>query len=198
MQSLSKVRTAGVYVKVAGFFPFQVGPTQRGDTLGVIRLGGHREADETGWECAAREAFEEASLRVMPLHPPATYWVEVTEPPVFQVGSWNAGPPDEVAPILVSTRKEESMTPIYLGYTHDTPQPSAEAKALLLLRPEDIHQLVLGTITLGSYLDMGGKALFKEDLPTDFVLEPFPHLRFLHQLILIHPEITQSSERSYR
>jgi hypothetical protein len=132
MQSPSRMITAGVYVNVAGFFPFQVGPTQRGDTLGVVRLGGHREAEETGWECAAREAFEEASLRVTPRHPPATYWVEVTETPVLQAGIWSAGSPDEIAPILVSTRKEESMTPIYLGYTHDIPQPSGEAKALLL------------------------------------------------------------------
>jgi 8-oxo-dGTP pyrophosphatase MutT (NUDIX family) len=191
MHNTPRMITAGVYVNVAGFFPFQVGPTQRGDTLGVVRLGGHRKAEETGWECAAREAFEEASLRVTPHHPPATYWVEVTGDSMLQVGTWDAGPPDEVAPILVSTRTDEYMTPIYLGHSHDTPQPSGDGKALLLLSPEQIVQLVTATITLGHYLGMGGKALFKQELPTDLVLEPFPHLRFLHQLILLHPEITQ-------
>ncbi|HLZ62576.1 MAG TPA: hypothetical protein VKR06_36995 [Ktedonosporobacter sp.] len=58
MNSDYKFKTAGVYVNVAGFFVFQVGLTSAGDKLGVVRLGGHREGDESAWECATREALE--------------------------------------------------------------------------------------------------------------------------------------------
>lgn len=34
------VRTAGAYVIYKNLFVFQVGPTNKGDTLGVVRLGG--------------------------------------------------------------------------------------------------------------------------------------------------------------
>jgi hypothetical protein len=68
-----QIVTAGVCVCVAGCFPFQVGPSASGETLGVVRLGGHREEGETAWQCAAREAFEEAHLQVLARQPPATY-----------------------------------------------------------------------------------------------------------------------------
>jgi 8-oxo-dGTP pyrophosphatase MutT (NUDIX family) len=84
---LQPVIISGVYVRCSDYFPFQVGPTQTSETLGAVRLGGHREAHETGWECAAREAWEEASIRVTPLAPPATYWVEVADEDTLQAGT---------------------------------------------------------------------------------------------------------------
>ena len=146
--------TAGIYAQYSGFFPFQVGPTKTGETLGVVRLGGHREAHETGWECAAREALEEASIRVTPLSPPTAYWVEVTDDGTFHEGAWEPSSSNEVAPIVVSTHKEEYMTPIYLGSSRDDPR----------------QQLLL---------------------------QPFPHLRFLHTLLQLHPEIAQVNDDSF-
>ena len=195
--SSQKIITAGVYAQCYGFFPFQVGPTKTGETLGVVRLGGHREAHETGWECAAREALEEASIHVTPIPPPTTYWVEVTDDGTFHEGAWEPSSSNEVAPIVVSTHKEEYMTPIYLGYSDDAPRPAGEAKALLLLRPRDIAQIVQGPVTLEHYLNLGGKAIFKESLPQQLLLQPFPHLRFLHTLLQLHPEIAQVNDDSF-
>ncbi len=76
MDIIENVITAGVYVNITGLFPFQIGPTKSGTTLGVVRLGGHKDSGETGWECAAREAYEEATLRLTPIKPPATYWYD--------------------------------------------------------------------------------------------------------------------------
>ncbi len=134
----NQIITAGVYVQVSGCFPFQVGPSPSGKTLGVVRLGGHREGQETGWQCAVREAFEEAHLRLSPRPPPATYWVAATAETDFHQGPWPVVS-GEVAPIVVITHPEGTLTPMYLGSSQDDPIPSTEAKGLLLLRPEHIQ-----------------------------------------------------------
>jgi 8-oxo-dGTP pyrophosphatase MutT (NUDIX family) len=180
--------TAGVYVNRSGFFPFQVGPTKTGETLGVVRLGGHRETGETGWECAAREAFEEASIRVRPVEPPATYWVDNDE---FYPKPWILSSVDQIAPIVVTTRDGQLISPIYLGHTDDEPVPADEARSLLLLTHADIDLIVTRTVTLRQYLERGGQARFKESLALDLVLEPFGHLKILHRLVHIHPEIAR-------
>lgn len=53
----NNARTSGAYVLYNGLFIFQVGPTKEGDKLGVVRLGGHREGNETALETAKREVF---------------------------------------------------------------------------------------------------------------------------------------------
>ncbi len=45
-------------------FVFQVGPTSKGDTLGVVRLGGHKEADETAVE-TAKEKWKKKLLSIL-------------------------------------------------------------------------------------------------------------------------------------
>ena len=180
--------TAGVYVNINGLFAFQVGPTRSGTTLGVVRLGGHRENNETGWQCASREAFEEASLNLTPMKPPATYWFEYSDQPELKIGGWQE---EDVEPILVGRRQDSNqITPVYLACSQDSPVPSAETKGILLLAPTEITKIVSSRITLGQYLDNGGKAVFKENLPLNLTLEPYPHLRLLETLLHIHPEIT--------
>jgi 8-oxo-dGTP pyrophosphatase MutT (NUDIX family) len=184
---IERIVTAGVYVNIDGYFPFQVGPTKLGTSLGVVRLGGHRENGETGWQCASREALEEESLKVNPIKPPATYWYEASDNPKLTIGNWQQ---DEYSPILVGRRQDSDLiTPIYLASSSETPVPAMEAKGILLLRPEEIKSINSKKITLGHYLESGGKAVFKENLPLHLVLEPFPHLRFLEILIKLHPEI---------
>lgn len=189
-----RVITAGIYVLAENCFIFQVGPTKTGETLGVVRVGGHREGNETGWECAAREACEEASLRVVPLKPPATYWGGIATGELEEPPTWYAPSPDDITPILITRRHADAITPIYLGYSHDTPRAAAEAKALLLLRPTDIQFLTTETVTLEHYLAQGGKIVYREELPRHLVLEPAGHLRWLHKLIQMHPEIANISD----
>lgn len=185
-----KIVTAGAYVNLNGLFPFQVGPTKKGTTLGVVRLGGHRESGETGWHCASREVFEEASISLTALKPPATYWFESSDHPALKKIGWHV---DDVQPILIGQRKNSRyVTPIYLTSSHDTPGPAAETKGLLLLTPTEIATISSGNLTLGHYLENGGKAIFEHCLPLDLPLEPYPHLRLLHALLKLHPEIANS------
>ncbi|EFH81562.1 hypothetical protein [Ktedonobacter racemifer] len=189
MQHTTQIITAGVYVNVAGYFPFLVGPTKSGQALAVFRLGGHREGQETGWECAAREAYEEASLRIIPREAPATYWVDSTDPEIAHPGTWPMQATDGVAPILVTSRDNGTITPMYLAHAYDEPQPQNEAKALLLLSPTDIAYITTSSVTLEQYLARGGKAIFRADLPQHLPLKPFLQLHWLHKLLQMHPEI---------
>ena len=47
----AQVGTAGAYLIVENRYVFVVGPKHDGDTLAVIRLGGHCEKNETAWQC---------------------------------------------------------------------------------------------------------------------------------------------------
>jgi hypothetical protein len=81
------------------------------------------------------------------------------------------------------------ITPIYLALSQDSPQPAAETKGILLLNRTEIITIVTNGITLGQYLESGGKAVFNGNLPMNYILEPFPHLRLLETLIRKHPEL---------
>lgn len=64
------VRTAGAYVLLKNMtIPFVIGPTKDHQALAVIRLGGHRENNESAWQCAEREVYEESQLRISHLVP---------------------------------------------------------------------------------------------------------------------------------
>jgi 8-oxo-dGTP pyrophosphatase MutT (NUDIX family) len=185
--------TAGAYVLTGGRFVFMVGPTKPGDKLGVVRLGGHCEAHETFWDCAAREVFEEAALRIRPLSPPATYQFEdgqsderLTPTP------WLAESPEAVPPLLVLDRRAANppaLSVMFLVSAGGTPIPSAETQGLLLLSPDEVFRLVYTPSTLDQYLQAGGQALLRADLPTHLPLEPFIQLRLLATLLEWHPQI---------
>lgn len=69
----ARINTAGAYVCLDGFYPFAIGTRLHNGCIPVVRVGGHREKNETGWQCAARKTYEETSLRIKPLLPKATY-----------------------------------------------------------------------------------------------------------------------------
>ena len=187
------ITTAGAYVLVDGVLAFVLGPNSHGDGLAVVRLGGHREQAETGWECAAREVREEASLEARPLVPPATYWLA---PPhdveALDRHSASIAPGDPVAPVLVAWRMEEGvrkLSVMYLAATDDVPTPANEVRALILLRRRDVLSLVTEPVTLGQFLKSDGRAIISAALPTDLFLEPFLQLRALAVLLQREPDL---------
>jgi 8-oxo-dGTP pyrophosphatase MutT (NUDIX family) len=194
MASPDRVATAGAYVLIDGFVAFMVGVARAtGDRLVVIRLGGHREAEETAWDCAAREVLEEASLVIHPLMPPATYWVEPDQDPSAPFAApWQRPPGEDTDPLLVATRHEVGariLSVTYFAGAQGTPVPANEAQGLLLLRRSELLRLVREPVTRDEFLRSGGRTVLHENLPTNLPLEPFLQLRALATLIELHPQL---------
>jgi hypothetical protein len=172
------VRTSGAYILYNGLFPFQVGPTRRGDKLGVVRLGGHREANETALETTIREVFEESSMKICTIHSPITFFKKGWDDSARKIET-----KEQIAPILIKGTDPAGSTAMYLGYSESEPLPSSETNGLLLLTADDVKRICLGGVTLRNYLARGGRALLKTDINTDLPLQPFPQLLFLHELL---------------
>ena len=174
----TNVRTSGAYVLYKGLFVFQVGPAKEGDKLGVVRLGGHREGNETALDTAKREIFEEAQVEITPFNPNTT----------FHLNEWNEEPTkvsinETVVPILLKGNDESSYSIMYLSTTFTLPTPSSESKGLLLLSPENVRLICRKNISLSNYQKLNGVSILKKEIDTNLTLQPFPQLLFLSRLL---------------
>lgn len=171
------VRTSGAYIMYKGLFPFQVGPTRKGDKLGVVRLGGHREDGESAQETAIREVFEESSMEIELVNSPITFFKREWNDTAIKIRS-----SEDIAPILLKGTDPTASTAMYLAYSNTAPVPSSETTGLLLLSPEDITFICKQKITLEKFIEQGGKALLSQEINMGLPLEPFPQLLFLAEL----------------
>ena len=188
----ARINTAGAYVRVNELYLFTIGIKPHNGQIPVIRLGGHREENETGWECAEREVLEEASLQIEPITPQNTYlidWDNIdAEPSIVQ---WQQTKQEPVPFLVVTYRHDEkvSLSLMYLAHAKGIPTPSSEVKGLLLLEESEILRLCQEPVTLENFLNNGGKAILKDEFDTSRVLEPFAQLRLLSRIL-------QMSEKS--
>ena len=189
----ARINTAGVYVWIHGFYLFAIGIHLHHGHIPVVRLGGHREQQETGWQCAVREVHEEANLHIQPLLPHNTYlsdWDHLeTE---LQKIKWRNKTGQEPDPLLiVSYRRAEdiSLSLMYLAIAEEIPTPSSEVQGLLLLKREEIHRLCREPQTLEEYLAGGGRAILTAEFNKSLILEPFAQLRLLSRILDMHPEV---------
>jgi 8-oxo-dGTP pyrophosphatase MutT (NUDIX family) len=195
---IDEVATAGAYVLLDGRFPFMIGPTRDGDRLAVVRLGGHREAGESPWQCAAREVLEESGLTIQAVAPPGTYWLapEAGTPDHDRLmpGDWPPESPAVHAPIFIvrgTATQADRLSIMYLARAEGRPEPLNEARGLLLLAPAEIFALVSRPITLAQHLRAGGCAILHDGLPHDLPLFPHLQLQILAALLRRHPDLTR-------
>jgi hypothetical protein len=193
----ARINTAGAYVSVDGLYLFTIGIKPHNGNIPVVRIGGHQEGNETGWQCALREVFEETQLPIKPLFPQLTYlydWDNLeAEPSRIQ---WQHEINQEPAPFLAVTYHRDGITTLSLMYfanTEGIPIPSSEVKGLLLLTETEVHRLCQESVTLKKYLDWGGKAILKAEFDMSLSLEPFVQLRLLSRILSMHPE-TKAAE----
>lgn len=183
----ARINTAGAYVRVNELYLFTIGIKPHNGQIPVVRLGGHREENETGWQCAKREVFEEANLQIEPIPPQNTCLIDwdniEAEPSIIQ---WQQTQ-QEPAPFLVITyQRDEKMTLslMYLASAKGIPTPSSEVKGLLLLEESEIYRLCQEPVTLEKFLNNGGKAILKDEFDRSRVLEPFAQLRLLSKILM--------------
>lgn len=180
------IKTSGAYVLYKGLFIFQVGPTREGDKLGVVRLGGHRENNETALETAKREVFEEAQVEIDSFNPNTT----------FLLSEWNEEPTEvnvnePTAPILIKGNEKSSYSVMYLSNTISMPTPSSESKGLLLLSPSEVQLICSKRISLSDYQELDGVSIIKSEIDTNLILQPFPQLLFLSRLLNEEAELME-------
>lgn len=177
-------RTSGAYVLYKGLFVFQVGPTKEGDKLGVVRLGGRREENETAFETAKREVFEEALTEIVPFNSNKTFYLSewTDEPKTVSID-------ESIAPVLMKGNEESAYSIMYLSSALTKPTPSSESKGLLLLSPKHVHRICQNTISLREYQQLNGECILKWELDSNLILQPFPQLLFLSRLLIEEPEL---------
>jgi hypothetical protein len=189
----ARINTAGAYIWVDGFYPFAIGVRTHNGCIPVVRLGGRREGAETGWQCAWREVHEESSLDVQPLIPPRTYLADGDQrDSELREIRWEH-PSEEADPLLIVAYRREAgilLSLMYLAQADGFPKPSSEVKGLLLLKKEEVRWLCQESVTLRQYLDRGGNALFDYQFDQNLILEPFIQLRYLSEILRMHPDIS--------
>ena len=187
----ARINTAGAYVPIDGLYPFIIGWRPNNGRVPVIRLGGHREEGESGWECAKREVHEEASLKIRPVRPRRTYLVDWDHGEAeLKEMCWEGETDQEPIPLLVVTYRREGRTSLslmYLAQADELPAPACEVKGLLLLDKDDVHRLCREALTLEQYLSGGGKAILNGEFDHKLILEPFIQLRLLSRILLTQP-----------
>ncbi len=185
--NLAPVRSAGAYITYQGTYPFAIGLELHDENIPVYRLGGHVQEGESGWECAAREAAEEASISISPVAHNKTYLADASHwEASLRETAWNCLYPGDPDPVLVVAYELENgpvLSLMYLARTEDLPMPSSEVKGILLLREDDVFQICRTPTTLEQYLQSGGRALLQADFDRSLVLEPFMQLRILARLL---------------
>jgi 8-oxo-dGTP pyrophosphatase MutT (NUDIX family) len=188
----ARINTAGAYIVSNGFYIFAIGIRPHHGRIPVVRLGGHREEHETGWQCAVREVYEEASLQIEPIPSHTTYSLNGENPDEdLQEIEWTNQTEQEPVPSLVVSHSCEEgifLSLMYLAQAKGTPTPSSEVKGLLLLTKEEIHRLCREHQTLEQFLRRGGIAIMDTEFDKSLVLEPFLQLRLLSRILARYPE----------
>jgi 8-oxo-dGTP pyrophosphatase MutT (NUDIX family) len=141
--SPSDVETAGVLLKEADRYVFCYGPHASG-AIYVLRIGGHLEAGESPWECAAREAKEEASAVVHQIPASSSVKTDGIDGPIVDLPSpvFLDGYPSE-RPLVLGGSLEPgtAKSTLFLAETQDISHPSNEVFGLVKLTAEGVVQI---------------------------------------------------------
>lgn len=185
----AEIGAAGAFISIDGRFLFALGAKPHNRKIPVYRLGGHLEPDESGWDCAVREIYEETGLDITPASTPITYFLPNGDNPDsnLEVIKWQHHTSKTPTPYLVVAYQRDDTTTLSLMYrakSNGDPQPAAEVKGLVFLTNDELHRLCQDSLTLGQFLGNGGKAILNHEFDQRMVLEPFLQVKLLSKILL--------------
>ena len=112
-----QTKTAGIYVMHKGLFVFAFGFSKKlgNSTLGIIRLGGHRELGESAEECAIREAKEEASINCELIPANETFHFN---PQTNNCEKTDCIYNNAIKPIFIHRKERDKISSMYLAHSN--------------------------------------------------------------------------------
>ncbi|GKX66357.1 NUDIX hydrolase [Inconstantimicrobium mannanitabidum] len=177
---LNGFKTVGSFILYKDTLAFMIGPDNTGEKLGVMRLGGHIEENESYLQTLEREIKEEGSIEVNFLNSPNTFYKR----------NWNDNNYDEIIdeipldikPLIIVGDKVRS-TAVFLSYTEKEPKPSSEACGIIFLKENEVKRICSEKLRLRDFLDSGGKLIQQKEIDYNMEMYAGVHLTFLNRLI---------------
>jgi hypothetical protein len=189
---LKGFKTVGSFILYQDTFAFMIGPDNSGERLGIMRLGGHIEKNESLLQSLEREIKEEGSIEVKLFDSPCTFykrnWDDNNYSEITNNIEW------DIKPLIITGDKTRS-TAVFLSYTDKEPKPSSEAYGIIFLNENDIRDICSKKLKLMDFLNKGGKLIQQKEINYDKEMYAGVHLTFLNRLIednndVVHRYIT--------
>jgi uncharacterized protein YhfF len=194
---LNAFKTVGSFIFYQDTLVFMIGPDNTGKRLGIMRLGGHIEKDESLLQALEREIKEEGAVEVSLFNAQNTFykanWADINYCDISSKLQWDIKP-------LIITGDNSRSTAVFLSYTEEEPKPSSEAHGLIFLKEDDIRYICTKKLHLIDFLNSGGKLIQQKELDLNMEIYAGVHLSFLNKLMeddnsLIHSYFTGSLQK---
>jgi hypothetical protein len=177
---LNGFKTVGSFILYQDTLAFMIGPDNSGEKLGITRLGGHIEENESLLQSLEREIKEEASVEVNLFNSPCTFykrsWDDSNYSEISNDIVW------DIKPLIIVGDKLRS-TAVFLSYTKEEPKSSSEAYGIIFLKQTDIKDICSRKLSLKDFINKGGKFIQQKDINYDMEMYAGVHLTFLNRLI---------------
>jgi hypothetical protein len=177
---LNGFKTVGSFILYKDTIAFMIGPDNTGEKLGVMRLGGHIEENESYLQTLEREIKEEGSIEVKLLNSPNTFYKRN-----WDDNNYNEITDDialDIKPLIIVGDKMRS-TAVFLSYTEEEPKPSSEACGIIFLKENEIKRICSEKLRLRDFLESGGKLIEQKEIDYDMEMYAGVHLTFLNRLM---------------
>lgn len=185
---INAFKTVGSFILYQDTLAFMIGPDNSGEKLGIMRLGGHIEKNESYMHALEREIKEEGSIKVSLINSPYTYyktnWNDINYYDITNNIDFDIKP-------LIITGDDQRSTAVFLAYAQEEPKPSSEAYGIIFLNENEIKDICSKKLRLRDFLDDGGKLIQQKEIDYNMEMYAGVHIKFLYNLIENNSSLVQ-------